>query len=79
MQPLYERGRFQTTYHDLTEALGACVIGATVFETKAGSTRGPYHFHDGVEELAWLSSDSTTSSRVGALASSAAMRLAALR
>jgi uncharacterized cupin superfamily protein len=28
------------------------VIGATVFETKAGCTRGPYHFHDGVEE--WM-------------------------
>lgn len=52
MQPLYERGDFQTTYHDLTEALGACVIGATVFESKAGYTRGPYHFHDGVEE--WM-------------------------
>jgi uncharacterized cupin superfamily protein len=51
-QPLYERGKFQTTYHDLTEALGASVIGATVFETKAGYTRGPYHFHDGVEE--WM-------------------------
>jgi uncharacterized cupin superfamily protein len=51
-QLLYERGRFQTSYHDLTEALGACVIGATVFDTKAGYTRGPYHFHDGVEE--WM-------------------------
>src|SRR6202020_833608 len=27
-------------------------IGATVFETKAGYTRGPYHFHHGVEE--WM-------------------------
>jgi uncharacterized cupin superfamily protein len=51
-QLLYERGKFQTTYHDLTEALGAGVIGATVFETKAGYTRGPYHFYDGVEE--WM-------------------------
>ena len=51
-QPLYERGKFQTTYRDLTEPLGACVIGATVFEIKAGFTRGPYHFHDGVEE--WM-------------------------
>jgi uncharacterized cupin superfamily protein len=49
---LYDRGRFQASYHDLTDSLGACVIGATVFETKAGSTRGPYHFHDGVEE--WM-------------------------
>ncbi len=51
-QLLYERGKFQTTYHDLTEAFGARVIGATVFETAAGYTRGPYHFHDGVEE--WM-------------------------
>jgi uncharacterized cupin superfamily protein len=48
----WERGKFQTEVHDLTEALGACVIGATVFETKAGYARGPYHFHDGVEE--WM-------------------------
>ncbi len=51
-QLLYERGKFQATYHDLTEPLGARLIGATVFETKAGYTRGPYHFHDGVEE--WM-------------------------
>jgi uncharacterized cupin superfamily protein len=51
-QLLYERGKFQAACHDLTEVLGACVIGATVFETKAGYTRGPYHFHDGVEE--WM-------------------------
>jgi hypothetical protein len=31
-QLLYERGKFQTTHHDLTEPLGARVIGATVFE-----------------------------------------------
>lgn len=51
-QLLYERGKFQATYNDLTEALGARVIGATVFETEPGYTRGPYHFHDGVEE--WM-------------------------
>jgi uncharacterized cupin superfamily protein len=51
-QPLYERGKFQAAYHDLTEPLGGCVIGATVFEIKTGYTRGPYHFHDGVEE--WM-------------------------
>jgi uncharacterized cupin superfamily protein len=51
-QLLYERGKFQTAYHDLTEPLGACVIGATVFETEGGFTRGPYHFHDGFEE--WM-------------------------
>ena len=55
-QLLYERGKFQTTYHDLTEPLGACVIGATVFEIKAGFTRGPYHFHDGVEEWMYVAS-----------------------
>jgi uncharacterized cupin superfamily protein len=49
---LYEQGKFQTSYHDLTDSLGAHVIGATVFETEAGYTRGPYHFHDGVEE--WM-------------------------
>jgi uncharacterized cupin superfamily protein len=52
MQPLYERGKFQTSYHDLTDVLGARLMGATVFETKAGYTRAPYHFHDGVEE--WM-------------------------
>jgi uncharacterized cupin superfamily protein len=52
MRPLYERGRFRTTYNDLTDALGARVIGATVFDIEAGYTRGPYHFHDGVEE--WM-------------------------
>ena len=49
---LYDRGKFQASYHDLTDSLGARVIGATVFETRAGYTRGPYHFHDGVEE--WM-------------------------
>ena len=49
---LWDRGKFQATYRDLTEALGAGVIGATVWETKAGYTQGPYHFHDGVEE--WM-------------------------
>ena len=51
-QPLWERGKFQATTHDLTAALGGCVIGASVWETKAGYTQGPYHFHDGVEE--WM-------------------------
>jgi uncharacterized cupin superfamily protein len=51
-EPLWERGKFQATYHDLTEALGGCVIGATVWETEAGCTQGPYHFHDGLEE--WM-------------------------
>jgi len=51
-QLLWERGKFQATTHDLTAALGGCVIGASVWETKAGYTQGPYHFHDGVEE--WM-------------------------
>jgi uncharacterized cupin superfamily protein len=51
-QPLWERGRFRSRYRDLTEALGGCVIGAGVLETGVGFTRGPYHFHDGVEE--WM-------------------------
>ena len=38
-QLLWERGKFQATTHDLTEALGGCVIGASVWETKAGYTR----------------------------------------
>ena len=37
---------------DLTERLGARVIGATIFELRAGERIGPYHFHHGVEE--WL-------------------------
>jgi uncharacterized cupin superfamily protein len=49
---LYDRGNFQAAYHDLTDSLGAAVIGATVFESKPGYTRGPYHYHDGVEE--WM-------------------------
>ena len=38
--------------YQLTERLGAKVLGATVYEMKAGETRGPYHYHDGVEE--WM-------------------------
>jgi uncharacterized cupin superfamily protein len=37
---------------DLTERLGASVIGASVYEMQADQKRGPYHFHHGVEE--WL-------------------------
>jgi len=32
--------------------LSSSMIGATVFEIEAGYTRGPYHYHDGVEE--WM-------------------------
>jgi uncharacterized cupin superfamily protein len=45
-------GAFQARIFDLTERLGASVIGATVWETAADAKRGPYHFHHGVEE--WL-------------------------
>jgi uncharacterized cupin superfamily protein len=51
-QLLWERGRFQALTHNLTAALGGSVIGASVWETNAGYTQGPYHFHDGVEE--WM-------------------------
>ena len=52
MAPLWDRGTFRTSYCDLTERLGGAIIGATVFETDAGYTEGPYHFHDGIEE--WM-------------------------
>ncbi len=48
----FGRGAFHTRLFDLTERLGASVIGATVWEMQAGDNRGPYHFHHGVEE--WL-------------------------
>ena len=44
-QLMWERGRFHAATCDLTAALGAGVIGASVWETKAGSTQGRYHFH----------------------------------
>lgn len=48
----FGRGAFHARVFDLTERLGASVIGATVWETSADEKRGPYHFHHGVEE--WL-------------------------
>jgi len=45
-------GAFHARVFDLTERLGASVIGATVYEMEAGAKLGPYHFHHGVEE--WL-------------------------
>ena len=48
----FGRGAFHARILDLTERLGASVIGATVYEMQAGATLGPYHFHHGVEE--WL-------------------------
>jgi uncharacterized cupin superfamily protein len=47
-----ERGEFRCATFDLTERLGAKVIGATVYEMRAGEKRGPYHYHHGVEE--WM-------------------------
>jgi uncharacterized cupin superfamily protein len=46
------RGEFCARVYDLTERLGASVIGATVYEIGPGEKLGPYHFHHGVEE--WL-------------------------
>jgi uncharacterized cupin superfamily protein len=37
---------------ELTDRLGANVLGATVYEMGAGQTCWPYHHHYGVEE--WL-------------------------
>ena len=47
-----ERGEFRGAAFDLTERLGARVIGATVWEMQAGKKLGPYHYHDGFEE--WM-------------------------
>jgi uncharacterized cupin superfamily protein len=53
MELLWERGRFYATVQDL-DSLGGQVIGATVWESKVGLTRGPYHFHDGIEEWGYV-------------------------
>ena len=41
----WQRGEFHAATFDLPAALGGCVIGASMWETKAGSTQGPYHYH----------------------------------
>lgn len=46
----FGRGAFHARVFDLTERLGAAVIGATVWEMDAGAWSGAYHFHHGVEE-----------------------------
>jgi uncharacterized cupin superfamily protein len=46
------RGEFHVRRFDLTERLGASVIGATVYDMRSGEKLWPYHFHHGVEE--WL-------------------------
>lgn len=48
----FGRGAFHARVLDLTERLGAAVIGATLWEMQAGEKLGPYHYHPGVEE--WL-------------------------
>ncbi|MCA1677730.1 MAG: cupin domain-containing protein [Actinobacteria bacterium] len=48
----FGRGAFHARVFELTDRLGASVIGATVYEMRAGEKLGPYHFHHGVEE--WL-------------------------
>jgi uncharacterized cupin superfamily protein len=48
----FGRGAFHARVYELTERLGASVIGATVWEVRAGEKLGHYHFHYGVEE--WL-------------------------
>jgi uncharacterized cupin superfamily protein len=45
-------GAFDARVYELTERLGARVIGAAVWDVAAGRKSGPYHFHHGVEE--WL-------------------------
>jgi uncharacterized cupin superfamily protein len=47
-----ERRAFGFAAFELTERLGADVLGATVYEMGAGQTCWPYHYHHGVEE--WL-------------------------
>jgi uncharacterized cupin superfamily protein len=48
----FGRGAFHAGVFELTERLGASVIGAGVYEMRVGEKRGPYHYHYGVEE--WL-------------------------
>ena len=52
----FGRGAFHARVLDLTERLGASVIGATVYEMRAGEKLGPYHFHHGVEEWLYVAS-----------------------
>jgi uncharacterized cupin superfamily protein len=48
----FASGAFHSRVYELTERLGARVIGASVWEVGAGFKGGPYHYHPGVEE--WL-------------------------
>jgi uncharacterized cupin superfamily protein len=47
-----DQGAFRCSAFSLTERLGSAWIGATVYEMQPGDKRGPYHFHQGVEE--WM-------------------------
>jgi uncharacterized cupin superfamily protein len=49
----FGQGAFRSRVFDLTERLGASVIGAAVYEMRDGDKLGPYHFHHGVEEWAY--------------------------
>jgi uncharacterized cupin superfamily protein len=52
LDDVLERGEFRHAAFHLTEPLGASVIGASVYEMRAGEKCWPYHYHHGVEE--WL-------------------------
>jgi uncharacterized cupin superfamily protein len=52
LDEVLERGEFRHATFELTERLGASVIGATVYEMQTAEKCWPYHYHHGVEE--WL-------------------------
>ena len=57
---VFGRGAFHARVFDLTERLGASIIGATVWEMQAGAKSGPYHFHPGLEEWLYVISGAPT-------------------
>jgi uncharacterized cupin superfamily protein len=50
----FGRGAFRARVFGLTERLRGAVIGATVWEMRAGEKLGPYHYHHGVEEWRYV-------------------------
>jgi uncharacterized cupin superfamily protein len=56
----FGRGAFHARVFDLTDRLGASVIGATVWEMPEGAKSGPYHFHPGLEEWLYVVSGAPT-------------------
>lgn len=52
------QGAFRHRERAVTEELGARVIGATIYEMDGSDKRGPYHFHQGVEEWVYVVSGS---------------------